>query len=197
MIEALFTIFACAVLMRIKGGGVIKVDHTKLSSACGFSVLVFGLTGNPLLATLGAVAWFIGCAPAVKQTLLNLGGYRGSFRFEGWGEYKIITMPIDFIVDRTRLKNLPLPKLRQFYGVAGVTIRGMAMAIPMAIVFQSLPMLLIGHAMALCYFAGMSVLQYARANGVKRSVYDDYFDGWSLGEWFWGAAIGLLLHAAT
>lgn len=190
--ELIFSIILSAFFMRIKGGMMpFPLLGGKGASAILFCLLVFFLSGDPVLGLLAGLAWFIGCVPAVRDYLINLGGYLGPFEFTGWGQHPIIVKICHFLAGLYFL-NRPVEgiALRKFYGWTGTVLRGMAMGVPLAVAFKSLPLLIVGPAMAPCYFAGMSVLQYVRAKGVKRSVYRRYFDGWSLGEWFWGGVIG-------
>lgn len=178
MLVDLLTILACSTLMRIKGGGVAPTEwHGKPVSILGFGALTFFFTGVWWMGLLGAAAWWLGILFHVRDYLTNLGGYKGALRFFGYGSIK----PITFLLR-------PLEQNRQKWGFAATALRGLCMGLPCAAVFQSFSFLIAGLAMAPAYWLGMSVWQWARKH--DPDDYKKYVDGWSLGEWFWGAAIG-------
>lgn len=188
---ALFCMLFCAMLMRMKGGGIIRESlDGKTISSFGFAVLVFAMSGKPILGLAAGAAWFIGCSPAVRDYLTNLGGYKGPLSFYGWGQHKIVVRICHALADvYFEERSVDDKKLRQFYGWAGTFLRGLAMAIPLGIVFASPFSFISGAVMPVAYWFGMSAWQWAKINDKKN--YRKYVDGWSLGEWFWGGAIGL------
>lgn len=184
MIDAIFAVLFCSMLMRMKGGGIIdpKADGKLCSTIC-FSVLVFGLTGQPVLALFAGGAWLAGCAPAIKQYLTNLGGYKGPLSFYGMGEYRIINLIVEKLAQAYyHFRPLTENGLRQFSGWVGTALRGLAMGIPLAFVF-GWPFVFVGLAMAPAYYIGISLRQ--------QELGGTTIDGWHYGEWIWGGVIGL------
>lgn len=164
----IWPIFACAVLMRLKGGGhagfvewvatrsgskfLDLVLGAKFLSTVGFG-LVCLLVGYPWWqAVLGAFGWLCGVAPSVGEIIGSIGGYKGNWRIEGekWG-WKMGAQ------------------------------RGVFCGACIALALWNPAFIIAGAMFPLVYWIGVSIEQYRR--GIVAAPWD-----WS--EWFYGAVIG-------
>ena len=149
-----------ALLWRIRGGLWKEyIPENKIWYALFFGIFGYFYFGNSLeKAIVGGIACFT------------------SYKLYGWGLY------LGRLLEGGQL-NPNLVQYPKWFGVCGTTLTGLIITFLWGLYFGSLPLMLSGLGMGICYWLG-GKLEKLKALGKS---------GWNWGEWIFGAYAGACL----
>jgi hypothetical protein len=136
---------------------------------------------NAVFSGIISVLWLLAIMPGLGAYLGNIKQTHGLIEK---GDQIWIVSVLDKLWDKLKLSE---NHKQTFYGWVGTSIRGGYYGLALAVPTTSLLPLIAGLSMPVWYYLGF-VLE---KKWPKTFVWDSHIGGWALGEWFYGAVLGL------
>ncbi len=191
MLEILTLAASFAFAHRVKGADWYwkgeKLKHFLYIPFKGWSALIVffstWLFTSALFSGIISVLWLLAIMPGLGEYLGNIKQTHG---FISKGDQKWVVSILDKLWGSAAKFGITQ---QTFYGWAGTSLRGGYYGLALALPTMSLLPLIAGLSMPIWYWIGFEI----EKKWPQTFVWDSHIGGWALGEWLYGAILGVSL----